>query len=71
MIDDDDVSFAILAWPSGGGWIGFLLFALLIGGLAYFACQNNQECEAKTCPAGGHPMLIKHECVCVGKPVPP
>jgi hypothetical protein len=67
MIDDNDVEIAILFWPSGG-WIGFFLGIIVIGILAFVACQNDQECEAKSCPNGGVARLMDHECVCVERP---
>ena len=64
MIDDDDVTETALLWPEGGGVIGAVVGLLVIGTLAYFACQNKAECADKHCDHGV-PRLLDHKCLCV------
>jgi hypothetical protein len=68
MIDDDDVDFAVLAWPSGG-WVLAIIGAIVIIALLVVVERNKEECAAKHCDRG-NPMLIKHECLCVEKAAP-
>lgn len=66
MIDDDDVRDAAFATSGLTGW-GALFGLLLVIALAYVACENEKECETKSCPDGQHAKLIKHECLCVSE----
>lgn len=66
MIDDDDVTFAILAWPAIGP-ISAVLFVALVLFLAYQASENERECQAKVCDRGAA-QLLEGNCVCVGAP---
>jgi hypothetical protein len=67
MIDDDDVDFAILAWPTGG-WLAFVIGLVVVVVLSIIAHYNTETCEAKTC-VHGKGALVNHECVCLEKPV--
>lgn len=66
MLDDDDIDFAILAWPDGG-WILFVIGVIAIIVMAVIVDGNKKECAAKHCEHGVG-MLANHECVCVEKP---
>lgn len=70
MLDDDDVDFAILMWPSGGWVVGILGFILIV--VMLLIVQNNKnECSEMRCARGGSPILMHHECLCVERPVSP
>jgi hypothetical protein len=67
VIDDEDVDFAILVWPSGG-WLMSLLGIVVFVVLAWFAWHNDADCQQRACPGGGAAKLLDHECVCVTEP---
>lgn len=70
MIDDDDVAFAAIVGPDFvTGPVSCVFILVLLIALALIASDNKAKCETMHC-AGGKPMLVKHECVCVGKPQP-
>lgn len=62
MIDDDDVAWVALLWPSDNPILA-VIGIFVVCGFAYVACQNDNECHAKTCEHG-EPQLLKGECVC-------
>lgn len=64
MIDDDDATFAILAWMPGGGWFATILGAVIVVVTLIVVARNHRECEAKRCDRG-KPVLAHHECLCV------
>lgn len=69
MIDDDDVTQLILAWPVFGP-VSLVLGIVVVAIVWHVACDNEAECEAKSCPRGGHAKLLDGECVCAERPVP-
>lgn len=66
MLDDDDLDFAILAWPSGK-WIVTIVGIVAIILLFMIVRGNRAECESKHCDHGVG-RLINNECLCVEKP---
>jgi hypothetical protein len=70
MIDNDDVEFAILAWPAVGPW-SLALGIVVIGFMAFVACENEEECAQRECGKDTKAMIVNNECVCVGKPSTP
>ncbi len=68
MLDDDDLDFAILAWPSGG-WILGILGVIVIVVMAIIVSGNKDECAKRHCERGT-PILAHHECLCVEKATP-
>ena len=71
MIDDDDVTTAILLAPIGGsgpvGCFFTVLGILVVIVIAVIASNNQEECEAKQCGAGSA-RLLDGECVCTTVP---
>lgn len=61
MVDYDDVSFVAIAGP--GGLIGLVILLIVLG----LAVCNDSECSKMSCPSGGTPKLMHHECLCVEK----
>lgn len=68
MLDDEDIDFMILAWPSGG-WIVALVGLVAIVIMCAVVSGNKKECAESHCSHGSG-MLVEHECVCVEKPEP-
>jgi len=70
MIDDDDVSFTVLAMSdsSAGSWLTVLITLIVVGIVWSISSSNNAECEKQHC-AHGQAKLLEGECVCVGTPV--
>jgi hypothetical protein len=67
MIDNDDVEFAVLAWPVMGPW-SLVIGIVVIGVMAFIACGNEEECSKRECGKDAKAMIVNDECVCVGKP---
>jgi hypothetical protein len=65
MLDDDDLDFAILASPSGGGWVVFLISLAIVIVVAVIVHGNKDDCAAMHCDGGQKPKLLKGECLCV------
>lgn len=65
MLDNDDLDFAILAWPSEG-WVIGILGVIVILILAAVVASNEDTCAKKHCERG-NPVLMKHGCLCVEK----
>jgi len=66
MIDDDDVSFTILAWPVVGP-VSLVLGIFVVGIMWAVSCQNSNECSKRVC-AHGHGKVVDNECLCVESP---
>jgi len=65
MIDDGDSDFFFMLGSISKHPIAIaILFAIGIA-IAIIAAANQDECEAKECPAGMSAKLLDHECVCV------
>jgi len=64
VTDDDDATFAILAWMPGGSWFAAILGAVIVVVTLIVVARNHRECEAKHCDRG-KPVLTHHECLCV------
>lgn len=60
MIDYDDATFP--AWGVGGV-VGLVLTIILL----VIAMSNDADCAKKTCPNGGQPRLMDHDCLCAEK----
>jgi hypothetical protein len=64
MIDHDDGDIFWLASMFTSGPVS--LFCLLVFVVfAFFACQNDVECQKKSCPAGMSPKLADSACLCI------
>lgn len=66
MLDDSDIDFTILAWPTGGWIIGLLGFIVVVV-MVLIVTGNEKECATKHCERGTA-VLMHHECLCVEKP---
>lgn len=70
MIDHDDSNqMWLIAMLTDGPW-WFVL--ILVAGAIYFSYQvgsNEEKCKQKICLPPMSSKLIKHECLCVTKPV--
>lgn len=63
MIDDDDVSFFVLAMPV----VGPVTLVLFIAGfivLSVRACENDEACSKRHCDTGSA-ELMHGQCLCV------
>lgn len=70
MLDDSDLDFVILGWPSGG-WIITVLGLIIFVVVLFIVSGNKDECAKKHCANGATSQLLNHECLCVEKPVTP
>lgn len=68
MIDDDDVGFALLAWPVVGP-ISLVLGIVVIGILWAVSCENENECARRAC-VHGRGKVVDNECLCVERAAP-
>jgi len=68
MIDGDDVGFfAALFMPTSP--FGFIIWVIVIVVMLFMVFDNENECEAMSCPNGGHAELLDNRCLCVEQPV--
>lgn len=67
MIDDDDVGWVALLWPTPQSWLGWAVFLAVILTMCAVASSNSKDCSEKHC-ATGTPKVIDGECLCVEKP---
>ncbi len=66
MIDDDDVTHMLLAWPVLGP-VSLVIGIVVVGIMAAVSCENEEECARQKC-AHGHGKVVDNECLCVETP---
>jgi hypothetical protein len=66
MLDDDDVSDAVIVGLSGNpGCLGIILVAVIVLVMMWIVGGNKEECAELHCSGGKTPKLMAHECLCV------
>lgn len=64
MIDEDDVTAVALFGPESIPWwaLGAFLLVMVVAMLV-----DRDKCSEYECPLGSHPVIIRHECVCLAR----
>jgi hypothetical protein len=64
MMDDDDVEWVAILWPTGG-WLISIIGLIVLVVMLVVVSGNKDDCARLQCSSGKTPKLMQHECLCV------